>query len=130
MAIRKVLFLPNHYYHIYNRGAHKADIFRDDRDYVYLLKLLKEKAVAFDVSVIAYCLMDIIITFCSGKTGMRPSVNSCRLFSIFTRKRLIANMVYQEPCLKAHSRRFSWIGTNIFYSFVVIFIAIPLKRIW
>ena len=57
MAIRKVLFLPNHYYHIYNRGAHKADIFRDDRDYVYLLKLLKEKAAAFDISVIAYCLM-------------------------------------------------------------------------
>ena len=53
MAIRKVLFLPNHYYHIYNRGAHKADVFRDDRDYVYLLKLLKKKSVAFDISVIA-----------------------------------------------------------------------------
>lgn len=58
MAVRKVLFLPDYYYHIYNRGAHKADIFRDDRDYVYLLKLLKEKAAAFDISVIAYCLMD------------------------------------------------------------------------
>ncbi len=58
MAVRKVLFLPNHYYHIYNRGAHQADIFRDDRDYVYLLKLVKEKAEEFDISVIAYCLMD------------------------------------------------------------------------
>ena len=58
MAIRKVLFLPGHYYHIYNRGAHKADIFRDDRDYVYLLKLVKEKSKESDISVIAYCLMD------------------------------------------------------------------------
>lgn len=58
MAVRKLVFLPNHYYHIYNRGAHKADIFRDDRDYVYLLKLLKKKSVEFDITVIAYCLMD------------------------------------------------------------------------
>ncbi len=58
MAVRKVLFLPEHYYHVYNRGAHKADIFRDDRDYIYLLKLLKKKTAEFDISMIAYCLMD------------------------------------------------------------------------
>lgn len=57
MARRTVLFLPGHYYHIYNRGAHKADIFRDDRDYILLLKLLKEKSKDLDISVIAYCLM-------------------------------------------------------------------------
>ena len=57
MARRTVLFLPGHYYHIYNRGAHKADIFRDDRDYALLLKLFKEKSKDFDISVIAYCLM-------------------------------------------------------------------------
>ena len=57
MARRTTLFLPNHYYHIYNRGAHKTDIFRDDHDYTFLLKLLKEKSKDFDISVIAYCLM-------------------------------------------------------------------------
>ena len=57
MARRTVLFLPDHYYHIYNRGAHKADIFRDDYDFTFLLKLLKKKAKEFDISVIAYCLM-------------------------------------------------------------------------
>ncbi len=58
MARRKTLFLPNNYYHIYNRGAHKTNIFRNDRDYVFLLKLVKEQAKKCDITVIAYCLMD------------------------------------------------------------------------
>ncbi len=58
MARRKILFLPNNYYHVYNRGARKTIIFRNDRDYVFLLKLVKEQAKKCDVTVIAYCLMD------------------------------------------------------------------------
>lgn len=58
MAKRNIPFLPNHYYHVYNRGAHKADIFRSDADYIMLLNLIQEKRVEFDISVIAYCLMD------------------------------------------------------------------------
>ena len=57
MARRNVPFLPNHYYHVYNRGAHKMDIFRSDVDYIMLLNLVKEKMSVFDISVIAYCLM-------------------------------------------------------------------------
>jgi putative transposase len=58
MAKRNIPFLPNHYYHVYNRGAHKADIFRSDADYVMLLNIIQEKKSEFDISVIAYCLMD------------------------------------------------------------------------
>jgi len=58
MAKRNIPFLPDHYYHIYNRGAHKADIFRSDADYIMLLNLIQEKRVEFNISVIAYCLMD------------------------------------------------------------------------
>jgi putative transposase len=57
MARRKTLFLPNNYYHIYNRGANKADIFLNDKDYIFLLKQLKAHIEEFDVTVIAYCLM-------------------------------------------------------------------------
>ncbi len=57
MARRNVPFLSNQYYHIYNRGAHRIDIFRNDADYVFLLKLVKEQAKKCDISVIAYCLM-------------------------------------------------------------------------
>lgn len=57
MARRNVLFLPNQYYHIYNRVAHRIDIFRNDADYTFLLKLVKKQAEKYAISVIAYCLM-------------------------------------------------------------------------
>jgi putative transposase len=57
MARRNVPFLPQQYYHVYNRGAHKADIFRNEADYVFLLKLVKKRVKEDNVSVIAYCLM-------------------------------------------------------------------------
>lgn len=57
MARRKIIFLPNGYYHLYNRGAHQIDIFRSDADYVFLLKKLKELAARDNITVIAYCLM-------------------------------------------------------------------------
>ena len=58
MARRKTVFLPNNYYHIYNRGAHQGHIFRNDADYMFLLKYVKKEAKKCDVTVIAYCLMD------------------------------------------------------------------------
>ncbi len=37
---REVAFAPDEYFHIYNRGAHKADIFLDDADYRRFVSLL------------------------------------------------------------------------------------------
>jgi len=57
MARRKTPFLPNNYYHVYNRGANRADIFLNDKDYTFLLKQVKDHIKEFDITVIAYCLM-------------------------------------------------------------------------
>jgi putative transposase len=57
MARRNIPFLPNNYYHVYNRGANKADIFLNDKDYVFLLKQIKDHIREFAITVIAYCLM-------------------------------------------------------------------------
>src|SRR5919109_3257374 len=57
MARRKIPFLPNNYYHIYNRGANKANIFCNDKDYVFLLKQVRDHVKEFAMTVIAYCLM-------------------------------------------------------------------------
>lgn len=40
MSIRKVNFVDNAYYHIYNRGNNKQKIFQDKQDYEYFLKLI------------------------------------------------------------------------------------------
>ena len=76
MSIRKVNFVPQEYYHIYNRGNSKQKIFHDEQDYERFMCLLysvntKQKIISrllfknifiFDreknlVSIGAYCLM-------------------------------------------------------------------------
>lgn len=57
MPYRGDAFVQGQYYHIYNRGAGKAKIFFNEGNYLYLLRLIKEYAQKFGVTVIAYCLM-------------------------------------------------------------------------
>ncbi len=40
MAIRKIPFVPGEYFHIYNRGNDKRQIFHDNYDYEHFLKIL------------------------------------------------------------------------------------------
>lgn len=57
MPYRGDAFTQGQYYHIYNRGAGKGKIFFNEGNYRYLLRLVKEYAPKFGVTVIAYCLM-------------------------------------------------------------------------
>ena len=49
-------FIPDNYYHIYNRGNNRQAIFFEDDNYRYFLSGVK-KYLSPAVSVIAYCLM-------------------------------------------------------------------------
>jgi REP element-mobilizing transposase RayT len=57
MPRRKVQFAKGHYYHIYNRGAGRQAIIREERNYQYLVHLLSHTAKECQVAVIAYCLL-------------------------------------------------------------------------
>jgi len=57
MPPRKTQFRKDHYYHIYNRGTNKENIFRKDDNYRFLLKQVKKYTLRDLISVIAYCLM-------------------------------------------------------------------------
>ena len=54
---RPVQFEKGCYYHIYNRGANRETIFREDANYLFLLKRLSEQVMKKKISVVAYCLM-------------------------------------------------------------------------
>lgn len=54
---RREPFVKGSYYHIYNRGAGGQAIFLEERNYLYLLRLLKKVAGESRVTVIAYCLL-------------------------------------------------------------------------
>lgn len=61
------IFIENGYYHIYNRGVEKRNIFLDDQDYSVFLSYLKKyldpslgsdpKSLAQEVDLLAFCLM-------------------------------------------------------------------------
>jgi REP element-mobilizing transposase RayT len=57
MPRRNIQFIQGSYYHIYNRGAIRQSIFREDRNYAYLLRLMKQVAAECKVAIIAYCLL-------------------------------------------------------------------------
>ncbi len=54
---KRLPFVQGSYYHIYNRGAGRQPIFYQERNYLYLLRLLKTVARESCVAVIAYCLL-------------------------------------------------------------------------
>ncbi len=42
MPAKRPEYLPGHYYHFYNRGAHGISIFREDNNYLFVLRKMKE----------------------------------------------------------------------------------------
>ena len=57
MPRRSIQFIQGEYYHIYNRGCNREDIFRSEENYLYLLRLLRTSIEEHKVRIIAYCLM-------------------------------------------------------------------------
>ena len=51
MSYRKIDIVPGEYYHLYNRGANKQIIFKDEADYHRFLELLFLSNTAFSVSI-------------------------------------------------------------------------------
>jgi REP element-mobilizing transposase RayT len=56
MPRRATPFLPDQYYHFYNRGNNRQAVFFERENYLYFLRGIK-KYVRGHVEVIAYCLM-------------------------------------------------------------------------
>ena len=57
MRPRRPAYLPGHYYHIYNRGANREPIFREQDNYLFVLRKFKQYSREYALIVIAYCLM-------------------------------------------------------------------------
>ncbi|MBK6793673.1 MAG: transposase [Anaerolineales bacterium] len=56
MPRREIPFVPDQYYHFYNRGNNRQVVFMERENYVYFLKGIK-RYLRGRVEVIAYCLM-------------------------------------------------------------------------
>jgi REP element-mobilizing transposase RayT len=57
MPRRGNVFAKECYYHIYNRGVERGQLFFGSDNYEYCLRLVKRYIIRYGVTVIAYCLM-------------------------------------------------------------------------
>ena len=56
MPRRETTFLPDHYYHIYNRGNNRQAIFFEAENYLFFLRRLHQYLCPL-IDMLAYCLM-------------------------------------------------------------------------
>lgn len=54
---RNTNFEKGSYYHVYNRGCNRENIFRSKENYRFLLRRVREYLDKFYVTVVAYCFM-------------------------------------------------------------------------
>ncbi len=57
MPYRKQIFSSGNYYHIYNRGINRENIFFEKDNYIFFLKQLRKYFFPDTASIVAYCLM-------------------------------------------------------------------------
>mgnify|MGYP001293456152 CR=1 FL=1 len=57
MPERKIQFRQGCYYHLYNQGAGRQSIIREEKNYHYLLELINKHLAELQLTLIAYCLM-------------------------------------------------------------------------
>ena len=77
--------ISGQYYHIYNRGVEKRDIFAREENYRFLLRRVKEFLPNYPVTFIAYCLMPThyhFLTRAEEDGGISPFLQ--RVFNSYT----------------------------------------------
>ena len=51
------VYARGHFYHFYNRGAHQVSIFREEDNYLFVLRKIKAYCREFGLAPIAHCLL-------------------------------------------------------------------------
>jgi putative transposase len=57
MSSEKNTFVSGNYYHVFNRGVNREDIFFSKENYLYCQRLIEKYSQTYHITIIAYCLM-------------------------------------------------------------------------
>jgi len=97
VPVKRPEYLPGQYYHFYNRGAHRLSIFREEDNYIFVLRKVKAYCRSLTLMPIAYCLMPNHYHFLIRQDGeQRAGLLLQRVFNSYS---------------KAYNRRYEHSGT-------------------
>ena len=57
MPYRAIAFESDNFYHLYNRGNNRQNIFFERENYLHFLRLIRRHLISESVEILAYCLM-------------------------------------------------------------------------
>ena len=66
-------FVKGEYYHFYNRGAHRASIFREPSNFLFVIRKIKHYTQKLSLAPIACCLMPNHFHFLIRQDGDQPA---------------------------------------------------------
>ena len=91
------------YYHLFNRGARRITIFREEKNYLFVLLSIKKYLEEFDLSMIPYCLMPNHYHFLVRQNGdVKAGLLPQRVFNSYTKA---YNKIY-DHCGTLFERRY------------------------
>ena len=102
MPRRIVPFLPDQYYHFYNRGNNRQTVFFERDNYLYFLRGIK-KYLLEQVDILAYCLMPTHYHILGRVKGLNPEVLGAEVS--------VAMMRLSVSYTKAINKRFDRVGS-------------------
>ena len=73
MPAKRPEYLPGHAYHLYNRGAHRVSLFREEDNYTFVLRKIKAYCRSLNLAPIAYCLLPNHYHFLIRQDGEHPA---------------------------------------------------------
>lgn len=101
----RIVYVPGNYYHIYNRGAHRAPIIRQKANYRFLIQRMKMYSLKYKINIVAFCLLPNHYHFLLRQDGRkRAGLLPQHLFNVYT---------------KAYNKRYNHSGTLFQGSFKV-----------
>lgn len=75
MPTRDVYFVPDTYYHVFNRGSEKRVIFQNSVDYNNFIQRIKDNLPKYQIELLCYCLMPNHFHFILKQTSEKSIAN-------------------------------------------------------
>ncbi len=113
MPRRTTPFLPDQYYHFYNRGNNRQAVFFERDNYLYFLRGLK-KYICNNVDIVSYCLMPThyhILGRVKNQTSETQTSEVLKTSEVLTSKAVsLAMQKFGISYTKAINKRFERVG--------------------